>query len=151
MRVQFGPLLLDIRPGWADVTADLGSEDNPPWTLARQSDTACGALQFSVALYRRGPVPDPTPGFLAELLRDFAAKSGLGPASDEVVESVPIRLAGATFRDEECMIRGWYVSDGRSFAKITYTVGIGNDFASELSDCEQMVRSIRFADPGGAA
>lgn len=155
MRVRVGPLVMDIPPGWADVTDDLSSEhpsqDNPPWTLARQSEAACGSLQFSVAAYRRGAVPDPTPEVLAQLVRDFAAKSGLGPACDEIVELAPMRLAGVTFRDEEWMIRVWYVSDGRSFAKVSYTVGAANDFSSELADCEQMVRSIQFVESGGAA
>jgi hypothetical protein len=144
MRSQLGPVVLDVCTGWANTTGDVAAEPNQPWTLTRQAADACGSLQFSVALYRGGPIPDPTPEALAELLRGFGETHGLSSATDEITEPAPLRLAAATFRDAEWMIRAWYVSDGRSFAKVTYTTGFAEAFHSELAECERMVRSIRF-------
>ena len=144
MRAKLGPIALELSEGWADVTDDLPADDDPPWTLVRQSADGCGSFQFSFALYRGGAVPDSTPEGLAELVREFGASAGLGSAADEITESVPLQLAAATFRDQDYMIRAWYVSDGRNFAKVTYTVGIGDEYLSEMADCERMVRSIRF-------
>src|SRR5262245_24951176 len=123
MRAKIGPITLEISEGWADVTNEIPSDDNPPWTLVRQSEDGCGSFQFWCALYRGGVAPDPTPEGLAELVREFGASAGLVSAADEVTESEPLRLAAATFRDHDYMIRAWYVSDGRNFAKVTYTVG----------------------------
>jgi hypothetical protein len=74
----------------------------------------------------------------------FAENCGLGPPSDLVSEDAPLPLAGATFRVSGDIVRAWYVSDGASFAKVTYTNAEGNPYESELRDCEEMVRTILF-------
>ena len=151
MRVQLGPIVIDLIDEWADVTDDLTDESEPPLTLARQSADACGSLQFSFAIYKGGWLPNPSPDMLADLLREFGEKAGLVTAGEKHVESQPMRLAAETFRDGNFVIRAWYVSDGSSVAKITYTAGVADEFAVELAECEQMVRTIRFPRVGGAA
>jgi hypothetical protein len=144
MRAQLGPVIVDVAHGWADVTDNAESADDPPWTLARQSADACGSFQFSFALHRDGPIPDISPDVLDQFVREFGETQGLGKVSDEVEESAPLRLAAATFRDDQWMVRAWYVSDGRHLAKVTYTAGVADEFAAELAECEQMVRTLRF-------
>jgi hypothetical protein len=138
MDARIGSLILDLEDEWGYVTDDVAPG---PFTLSRQASDACGAFQFSTAVYRGGTVPDPTPEDLAALLNE-----GLGVSTDNVLESSPLRLAAATFRDEEWVIRVWYVSDGRNIAKMTYTALKSNAFESELAQCEKMVRSVRFLE-----
>lgn len=151
MHAQLGPVLLDLVNGWADVTDDVESANDPPWTLAKQSAEACGSLQFSFALYRGGPIPEMSPEELGQFVREFGETHALGKVSDEVEESAPLRLAAATFSNDEWMVRAWYVSDGPNLAKVTYTAGVADDFAAELAECEQMVRTIGFPRVGAAA
>jgi hypothetical protein len=149
MRVRFGPIILDILDGWADVTNDKDSEGDPPLTLAKQSEDACGVLQFSFALYRSGPIPDPSSEVLLEMLREFGESYRLGAPCEETAESGALRLAAATFRPGDWITRAWYLSDGGSVAKVTYTARTEHAFASELAECEQMVRTICFPNVEG--
>ena len=144
MRAVFGSMSIVVEEGWADTTHDVPGEGTAPWTLARQSKDACGALQFSVATYKSGKLPGGTADHLVRMLLDFAKRHELGQAADIVKERAPLPLAAATFHKGGDVIRVWYVSDGASFAKVTYLASARHDYATELSDCEKMVRSIAF-------
>jgi hypothetical protein len=132
-------LSIELAPGWFDVTDELSGE-NVPLTFTRPDGS--GALQFSIASYRSGPIPDPGIDSLLTLLRDFAQSRELGVATDVCTEFAPLHLAAGSFHTDS-FIRVWYLSDGRSFALATFTCGAkhGDD---ELSDCEQMVRTLSF-------
>ena len=134
---------VDVKDGWADTTHDVPAED-APWTLARQSQDACGALQFSVALYKDGRLPCATATDLSKMLLEFAEDHELGEPTDTVVEHKPLPLAAATFTRDEDIVRVWYVSDGASFAKVTYLSAVSGNYAAELADCEEMIRTISF-------
>ena len=134
------PFTIRCSDGWCDITAEVEAAD-PPWTLARPD--GAGAFQFSVAAYRSGRVPNPSPQDLLSLLRDFGSSRQLGEPTDVVVEDGNLRLAAGSFRFGEDFLRVWYVSDGQSFAKATYTSAWGEQH-SELPDCEQMIRTLRF-------
>jgi hypothetical protein len=132
-------LTLDLLPDWFDVTDDLSGE-GIPFTLGRTQGS--GALQFSVGLYRSGQVPNPSPEDLRRLLLDFSSTRELGESSDVQTEAAPIRLAAATFRSD-FFVRVWYISDGRSVARVTLTCGLDPD-PEEIADCEHMLRSVHF-------
>jgi hypothetical protein len=134
------PFTIECADGWFDITDELEVPD-PPWTLSRPEGV--GVFQFSVARYERGAVPNASPDVLLSLLRDFASSHELGEPSDIVTEAGDLRIAAGSFRTADSFIRAWYISDGRSFALITYTCASGQQQA-ELSDCEQMVRTLRF-------
>jgi len=150
MRAAFGAMSIDLKDGWADTTHDVPGED-VPLTLAHQSEDACGSFQFSTALYKSGALPRATAAKLAEMLFEFAEEHDLGEPSDSVVEDALLALAAATFRRGGDVIRVWYVSDGASFAKVTYLSAAIHNYASELADCEQMVRTIAFIREDEAA
>jgi hypothetical protein len=141
MRAQLGPIVLEVADGWADTTPDA---DDAPYELTNQSPNAVGAFQFSTAKYRSGSIPDAKPSDLAALLDEFAAARGLGEPKDKVQEVRPVRLAAGTLIDGQYLMRVWYVSDGASFAKVTYTAKAAYDYAAELVDCERMVRTMAF-------
>jgi hypothetical protein len=126
--------------GWLDVTE--ADSANKPFTLARGDGV--GALQFSIASFRGGKVPDPNPTGLLSMLRDYLESSQLGEPTDIATESEPVRLAAGSVRDDEWFMRIWYVSDARNFAFVTYTVEWRNR-QIELAECERIVRSIEFA------
>jgi hypothetical protein len=141
LHIEFELFSLDATPGWRDITAEIGVE-NPPITLAR--DDGVGALQFTVGLYRAGSKPNPTSADLVSMIHEFGSAHNLGKPIDERVEKSPrLTLAAASFRVRGDFIRTWYLTDGKSFAKITYTCD-DDDTKVELGDCEQIVRSLRF-------
>jgi hypothetical protein len=141
--LDLGPAVLELGEGWAEVIDE--EDDDAPFTLTRQSDDACGAFQLTFATYQGGEVPDSSPEDLARMVRTFGEKAGLGEAEEQVTEAAPLRLAAASFWDDESFVRVWFVSDGASFAQITYTVAVDADFDAELLDCERMVRTIAFS------
>lgn len=134
------PFTIRCSDGWCDITDEVEAAD-APWTLARPDGV--GAFQFSIATYKSGRIPNPTPQDLLSLLRHFASSRQLGEPADVVVEDGELRLAGASFRSGDDFLRVWYVSDGRSCAMVTYT-SVWDEQHSELVDCEEMIRTLRF-------
>ena len=138
----FDGFSIDAPRDWCEITHEVDAPD-PPITLAKDDD-GIGALQFTVGLCRAGPKPNPTSGDLAGMIREFASDYDLGDAIDEFVdESDRLTLAAASFRARGDFIRAWYVSDGSSFAKITYTCA-EDDSKAELHDCDSIVRTLTF-------
>ena len=95
--IAFDSFFIVALPGWEDIT-DTVEADAPPFTLARGDGV--GALQFSVALYIEGPVPDPPPAYLAEMLATFAectacSRPARSPSSRSDCGSPPAVSPGA--------------------------------------------------------
>jgi hypothetical protein len=140
-RVAFDTFAVQVPRGWVDVTESVEGDD-PPYTVAHRQGV--GALQFSVALYESGPIPNPTPAVLLGMVREFGRIRGLGEPSAVVTEPGPPRLAAGSFAWGDDFVRVWQVSDGRNFAFVTYTCA-AEDAGPELEACERIVRSIVFA------
>jgi hypothetical protein len=143
MRAALGPVSIDLRDGWAQTTHDVPG-DEAPFTLARQAEDACGAFQFSIALYQAGRLPCAKGADLLQLLVEFAASHELREPAETLAQDEPFPLAAATFRTAGDTVRVWYASDGASVVKATYLAAQDDDYASELADCEQMIRTISF-------
>ena len=139
MTTRHPDFTIEPASNWFDITEDVPGE-NVPLTFARPD--GFGALQFSIAAYQSGPIPDPSTDTLLALLRDFAQSRELGPVADLRTEVEPLRLAAGSFHTNS-FIRVWYLSDGRSFALATFTCDTEHA-GDELPDCEQMVRTISF-------
>ncbi len=139
-RIAFESFSVVTPSGWQVIT-DSVEADDPPATLARGDGV--GALQFSIALHTSGPVPDPGPDALGEIIVSFGHSHNLGQASDVSVESGPLRLAAGSFAWDDDFVRVWQVCDGRNFALITYTCELEHE-GRELVQCEQIVRSLQF-------
>ena len=143
MKVQLGPLALELPEGWVDITREVEGE-NPPWSVAHEDGT--GALQFSVALYVGGTIPNPTPDQLVEMVRRFGVAQGWDAAREVDTQSDRLRIAAASFRTADAFVRVWQVSDGRNFAFVTYTCQVKGGEERELPVCEGIVRSIEFLE-----
>jgi hypothetical protein len=143
MRYDCGGYSLEVPDGWFDTTEGESS----PFTLARAEGV--GALQLSVALYNDGLPPNASSNVLREMLEEFAQTHTLGSSFDLVAEEEPVPLAAASFFLEEgqTFLRSWFVSDGLSFAKITYVCAKA-DLGPEVNECEKIVRSIEFTATG---
>jgi len=141
------PFTIACIEGWYDVTHEVEADD-PPLTFTRPDGV--GAFQFSTALYRGGLVPGASAAVLLSMLREFASARGLGEPTDIVTEDSDLRLAAASFHWQDDFVRVWCLSDGSSFAQVTYTCAWGEQ-AAELPDCEQMLRTLRFTDETHAA
>lgn len=140
VRVAFDTFVVQVPSGWADVTDTVEAGD-APHTLAHHDGV--GALQFSVALYGAGPVPDPTPAVLLDMVGEFGRRRGLGEPSAVATEPGPLRLAAGSFACGGYFLRVWQVSDGRSFAFVTYNCAAA-DAGPELAAAERIVRSLVF-------
>jgi hypothetical protein len=139
--IHFAAFTVVAPAGWEDVTDSLEIED-PPITLARADGV--GALQFSIAVYSRGERPDPSPDELLGMVVEFGKSRGLGTPGAVLTRAGPLRIAAGSFLSDDDFVRVWYVSDGLSFALVTYVCEAGRE-AEELADCEQIVRSLVFS------
>ncbi len=131
---------VSVSEGWRDVTETL-EMDSPPPTLAKEHGV--GALQFSIALYRDGPVPNATVGDLQELLSGFAASRNLGDGFDRRETTSKQLMTAASFHSEGDLLRVWYVSDGENIGFITYVCAWESRHI-EVAECDAIVNSLRF-------
>jgi hypothetical protein len=139
-RYAYGQFSISLPTGWFDITDE---NDGGPTTLARPDGV--GALQFTIATYRRGPKPSASAADLANMISDFAEAACLGRGFDHVRETATLLLAAASFEQAEWFMRVWFVSDAINFGQITYTAQATAP-RSELFACETIVRSIRWAN-----
>jgi hypothetical protein len=137
---KIGSLRITTPNDWLDVTQKV-EERNPPFTLARPDGV--GAIQFSIAEYHSGRVPKITLDGLRQFLTDFAQSRELGPGYGFASQENILSLAAASFDFEDRFLRVWYCSDGQNVVLVTYNCERGQQQA-ELSDCESIVRSLKF-------
>jgi hypothetical protein len=125
---------------WCEITGQL--ETNSTLTLALADGV--GALQLSLDRGGAGSSPKSSSRELDAMLMDFADANDLGEPRERACDEGPPAVAAATFVQPDEATRIWYVSDGRNFAKATYT-HLGTQLPDdELEDCEAMVRSITW-------
>jgi len=139
-RIAFATFAVEVPTGWAEMTHIVDAE-NPPNTLAHRN--GLGALQFSTALYKSGPIPNPSLADLQEMIAEFSRKLELGEPRDVVADPGPPAMVSVSFAWGDDFVRVWHVSDGRNFARVTYTCA-AEHAGPELAACEEIVRSIAF-------
>ena len=108
-----------LLPEWSDY-----SRENPagPATFLRQTSEVPGPLQVSLAAYRAGEVPNPSPQDLVSLAR----KAGDTLGATELVETasgecVFGHFGSTVFRSAESgRMQVWYLSDGYDFIIATH-------------------------------
>lgn len=140
--VGFGSLIAELPDGWVDVTDDL--PEGSPITLARQDGV--GALQFTVARYKSGAVPNVTVAELKKMLAQFADSKGLGaPVEEHEGRGVHLYISG-DFQVAGETIRVWYVTNGRDVALVTYVTQDAETsrIHAELQDAARIVQTVRF-------
>jgi len=137
---MIGNLFITAPGPWKDIT-DAVEGVSVPFTLAKDDGT--GALQFSVATYKSGKLPNVSLPDLNELRSDFAQKKGLGPAFDELQSNGDLRVSGGSYQTTENYVRVSYCSDGRHVALITYLGGRGKE-GNEPNECDAIVSEVRF-------
>jgi len=134
-----GNLIITAPSEWEDITGTVEG-GSAPFTLAKVDGT--GALQFSVATYKGGKIPNVTVRELDELRDDFAQKKELGRSTGVKVDG-GLRVSAGTYEAGEYYMRVWYCSDGRNVAVVTYTAGRGEE-GEEPDECEAIVAGLRF-------
>jgi len=138
-QIAFGGVEVTAPPPWYDITDEV---DNSPYTLA--DSEGVGALQFSIALYQGGVVPNPSQEELRNMAMDFGKGRDLGDPLEECSFTIEtLRGAGMSFRWADDFLRVWYVSDGKNLAFITYVCEWGEQYR-EILTCENIVKSLRF-------
>lgn len=141
-RIEFGGIAVSTPDSWQDIS-DQSETSDAVFTLAR--DDGQGALQFSMAFYERGPIPNPSVADLTRMVQRFGEQRQLGEGFDSQEQDGACRIAATSYRWEDRFLRVWYVSDGRNFAFISYNADWGAQ-DGELPDCEEIVRSVRFVE-----
>ena len=118
-RTSFAGLTLVLPKHWSDITDSLG--EGMPFTLARTD--GIGALQFSVAHYKKGQLPNIDAKTLRNFLDGLFEGQGFGRPKNSSDWSISDELAGVQgdHIDGAVQTRAWYVSDGRNIALVTYT------------------------------
>src|SRR5262245_35992253 len=116
---------VDAPEEWEDITATVDGE-NAPFTLARRSGV--GALQFSIALYRGGRLPNPSAEELLQMIHSFGEAHALGGPTDLVTDADSVRRAAGSFAGQDYFVRAWYLSDGHSFGFVTYNCELGEQY-----------------------
>ena len=136
-----GNLIITAPDPWKDITNTL-EEHSAPFTLAKKDGT--GALQFSVATYKGGKIPNVSLQDLDELRNDFAQKKQLGRAFNQVNRDEVLRVSGGSYLTAQSFVRVWYCSDGKNIALVTYLAGRGKE-DDEPKECDGIVAGVRFS------
>jgi len=141
-KVRLGSIAVAAPKSWVDLTPDLDDPD-APYTLAKQDGV--GALQFSIAVYRRGKNPSISAADLQDMLREFERAQQLRKGFDRRNQEDALSITAASYHETESddFIRLWYVSDGKNVALVSYTCSWAAP-RNELQDCEHIVESISF-------
>jgi hypothetical protein len=134
-------LTLEVPLQWEDVTREM-SPSGYPITLANPNEDV-GALQFSIAQYKSGKIPNPTTKDLMSMLREFGLREQLGEPMNIAVSEGQPKYARASFRSKGDFVCAWYVSDGRSFALVTY-VCEWKDRNIQFDTCQGIVEKLAF-------
>ncbi len=142
-RLAFNGFGIQAGDEWEDITASLEEPDSP-FTVAR-SERGVGAIQFSPAIYRSGPMPSVSPKDLAAMLSEFGERRRLRDPFDSLPFSGSVFGIGSSFRSGDDFVRAWYLSDGANVMLVTYVCDWCNRF-DESRECEEIVRSVRFTD-----
>ena len=139
-RLGFGGFDVSAGEAWDDITASVEGGDSP-FTIAR-SERGVGAIQFSPAIYRCGPIPVVTLQELRSMLAEFAERRGLGEPFDSVPFSDSVFGIGSSFRSDDDFVRAWYLSDGRNVMLVTYV----SDWADRFDESQNAKRSLEACD-----
>ena len=144
-RVLFAGLSILLPDDWQDVTDDLPT--GSPFTLGKIGNDALGALQFSVAKYKRGPLPSFTKEKLELMIMDFFRAQSLGEPHVITTSSNKIILAKGDFQSEAKYSRIWYVSDRQNIVLVTYTsLQVKSpQLKNEVDEADAIVNSIEFS------
>ena len=90
-----------LKPGWLDITEDVG-----PGNLASLAQAeGVGALQFSVARYSGGPLPQIGLSDLEGMLRSFGSARDLGAPADVRCEEGALLVVKGDFNSPSEVIR----------------------------------------------
>lgn len=136
-----GKLRIITPVDWLDVTGEIECE-NPPLTLARIN--GFGVLQFTIADYKSGNIPNITLGDLSNLMADFVQSRELGQGHDLVSQEKRLIILAESFDLGDRFLRVWYCSSGQNIALVTYNCETGSQ-QTELSDCESIISHLEFA------
>lgn len=142
-RVQFAFLNMFLPEGWVDIT---GSERSSVPTLAIDGN-GVGVLQFSVARYEAGKMPNFLTDDLKQLLYEFEDKHNFVRKQGVIVFSYD-RVNGikSDYKRNGDFFRIWYLTDGTNLALVTYSARGESSIAieNELAESDEIVQSIEF-------
>ncbi|MGI6420525.1 MAG: hypothetical protein ACOX1P_33250 [Thermoguttaceae bacterium] len=142
--LQFRQFSVVVPFNWTDITDSL-DDARAPLTIADQ-ESGVGALQFSVALYRSGRLPEISLDDLERMLCEFVAQRGLEVVHGHTRQAGETSLVGGSYRDGDDFVEVFYATDGQSIVLGTYVCS-WQDRACEAEERKTVFTSIRFSKP----
>jgi hypothetical protein len=138
MTYDFDGNQIELPAGWRIATLKDG-----PFTVVSAHDI--GALQFSFARYMSGAKPGADHTTLESMLQEFADSHGLERCGEVAIATNGGSISVcADYRVEDDFVRAWYLTDGTSFALVTYLCSWGAS-RMEVRDACIIVESLRLA------
>ncbi len=137
---NLGNLIITTPSPWKDITESV-ELSSVPFTLAKEDGT--GALQFSLATYRGGLIPNSTINDLDGMRSKFAQSKNFGAAFDEIRSTGDLSISGGSYKAMGDYVRVWYCSEGKSFVLVTYIAVWGTE-GNEPKECDAIVAGLRF-------
>ncbi|TGQ73028.1 hypothetical protein EN829_011320 [Mesorhizobium sp. M00.F.Ca.ET.186.01.1.1] len=142
MIVEFYGITFDAPNGWQDITASL--PDGSPPTMSKASGAS--AVQFSIAKYRSGEMPNINLGDVKSFTIEFCQRNSIDIKNIFSGSKSGMTYAGVLSEAADKLLSAWYLSNGRDIVFVTY-VGISDDvniLADELSEAREIVLSMSF-------
>jgi hypothetical protein len=140
-------LRVHLPPRWSDVTAD-NPEGGP--TYVCDSHGLANPLQVSYALYRGGPLPNPSEAdliALAEGVRQAFEQTELLKTASGPCDFG--HLGTVVFRSPEFPhVQSWCLSNGRDFIRATHICEISPE-PDEVQAAEWIVHKLTLITSGG--
>ncbi len=135
-------LALQCPSHWDDITDQVDGDD-VPITLA-DFDSGVGALQFTVALYKDGELPEIDEPTIREMLAEYAENLQLGTPTEVASYDGKLDGAQATYHINEDFLSLWFLTDGTNLIMASYNC----DWPSrevEWDTVEQIMATVEIA------
>jgi hypothetical protein len=146
VKTHFNGTWICLIEPWLDITDEI-APGSPP-TLAR-GPNGNGALQFTIARYKEGPLPNFTTQALLDLLKKFGKAKEFQNKKNLGVETLRNTIVSADFTIGNDLVRAYYVSDGKNLCLATYLCDQNlAGIPQELKEADQIVGSMEF-EPSG--
>lgn len=127
---------------WDDITDEVDGDD-VPITIA-DFESGVGALQFTIALYKEGELPQLDESLIREMLLDYAGELGLGTAVDVSPHTGKLEGIKATYQINDDFLVLWFLTNGTSLIMATYNCEWTNRNV-EYSVVEEIMSTVEIA------
>ena len=103
-QLEFGGVAVFASESWQDISHEVEAGD-AVFTLVK--DDGHGALQFSIGLYKKGLIPNPSVTDLMKLVCSYSEQRQLGEGFDATEDEGESRVAARSYHLGDAFVRVW--------------------------------------------